>query len=464
MAKVLDQELFMSFYGDDFTGSTDAMESLTFNGVPTALFLAPPSFEEVKKFRLKTSWQEENTLMAFGVAGISRSLSPAQMDDELPPIFEKLSRIPVDFFHYKICSTFDSSPETGSIGYATDLAYRWFPSAYIPLVVGAPALKRFVMFGNLFATVDGVTYRIDRHPTMSQHPVTPMHESDLRLHLGKQTSRPVHLIELFHLEGDDHQLETVFENLSGKKGDFVLFDTYNPTHLLNTGKVLCQKKEKEKQLLIGSSGVENALCEYLQKSGRLQKSTFPASPGQRQQFVAMAGSCSPVTQKQIEWAVQKGGCEIRIDTLRLINTEQREAEIQRVKERALNDLNQGKSIVIYTAKGPEDPAIKVTIENRTGKENVGKLLGSAQGEILKGILEKTGKIRTIVAGGDTSGFVARALGIYALEARMPIAPGGPLCIAHSSHPDFDGLEISLKGGQVGNERYFEFIRLGEAKY
>ena len=32
----------MAYYGDDFTGSADAMEALTLNGVPTVLFLDRP--------------------------------------------------------------------------------------------------------------------------------------------------------------------------------------------------------------------------------------------------------------------------------------------------------------------------------------------------------------------------------------------------------------------------------------
>jgi uncharacterized protein YgbK (DUF1537 family) len=36
-------ELALTFYGDDFTGSTDALEALTLGGVPAALFLEPPT-------------------------------------------------------------------------------------------------------------------------------------------------------------------------------------------------------------------------------------------------------------------------------------------------------------------------------------------------------------------------------------------------------------------------------------
>jgi uncharacterized protein YgbK (DUF1537 family) len=35
--------LLLAFYGDDFTGSTDAMEALAISGYRTVLFLEPPT-------------------------------------------------------------------------------------------------------------------------------------------------------------------------------------------------------------------------------------------------------------------------------------------------------------------------------------------------------------------------------------------------------------------------------------
>ena len=92
--------LLLSFYGDDFTGSTDTMEALAKAGLRTVLFLAPPGPEQMARF---------DGLRAVGVAGVSRSLSPAEMDAELPPIFEGLRGLNAPLFHVKICSTFDSS-------------------------------------------------------------------------------------------------------------------------------------------------------------------------------------------------------------------------------------------------------------------------------------------------------------------------------------------------------------------
>ncbi|HRL13463.1 MAG TPA: nucleotide-binding domain containing protein, partial [Aggregatilineales bacterium] len=83
-----------------------------------------------------------------------------------------------------------------------------------------------------------------------------------------------------------------------------------------------------------------------------------------------------------------------------------------------------------------------------------------QGLILRALLERTTLTRVCVAGGDTCGYASKQLGIYALEAVAPVAPGAPLCRASSNLPRFDGLEISLKGGQNGVADYFVKIREG----
>ena len=135
-------QLLLAFYGDDFTGSTDVMEALTRAGIRTVLFLESPSPEQLQHFE---------GLQALGVAGVSRTMSPAEMDTELYPVFQQLRALGTPIVHYKVCSTFDSSPSVGSIGHAIDLGQQIFKSPFVPLVVGAPVLGRYCVFGNLFA-------------------------------------------------------------------------------------------------------------------------------------------------------------------------------------------------------------------------------------------------------------------------------------------------------------------------
>ncbi|TGR16342.1 four-carbon acid sugar kinase family protein, partial [Mesorhizobium sp. M1C.F.Ca.ET.196.01.1.1] len=100
---------------------------------------------------------------AVGLAGISRSETPQWMEENLTPAFEWLKGLGAAVCHYKICSTFDSSPVVGNVARATEIGRRIFEAASVPMVVGAPQLKRYTAFGNLFAAFRGAYFRIDRH-------------------------------------------------------------------------------------------------------------------------------------------------------------------------------------------------------------------------------------------------------------------------------------------------------------
>jgi uncharacterized protein YgbK (DUF1537 family) len=136
----------VAFYGDDYTGSSAAMEALTFAGLPTILFLEPPTPE-----RLAAAGQ----FRGIGIAGVARSRDPAWMDRNLPPVFDVLASIGAPISHYKVCSTFDSAPHIGSIGRAIDLAVPRLGGQWHPLLVGSPEMGRYQVFGHLFATVNG---------------------------------------------------------------------------------------------------------------------------------------------------------------------------------------------------------------------------------------------------------------------------------------------------------------------
>jgi uncharacterized protein YgbK (DUF1537 family) len=89
-------------------------------------------------------------------------------------------------------------------------------------------------------------------------------------------------------------------------------------------------------------------------------------------------------------------------------------------------------------------------------------IGSGLGSAAASLLRRGGVRRLVVSGGDSSGFAVGSLGIFALEAIAPLAPGSPLCRAFAAGAASDGLEIALKGGQMGRPDYFGSVRAGRA--
>lgn len=452
--------LLLAYYGDDFTGSTDVMESLSRAGLKTVLFLKPPTKLQLARFA---------GLRAFGIAGGSRAMSPAQMARALPPAFKALKASGAPIVHYKTCSTFDSSPTVGSIGKAIELGRRVFGQSLTPLVVGAPVLGRYVAFGNLFARsgLDSALFRLDRHPTMSRHPVTPMNEADLRLHLSAQTNLPVELMDLLKLQQADAS-RTLADFVVKQNGvlPVVLFDTTSESQLPVIGRLISSAAARGKSLFVaGSSGIEYALVARWREIGWLGKLPVGAASSrlEARQVVTISGSCSPVTDRQIARAAADGFVEIACDTLRLARRQTSAAAINDAIAQALPALTSGRNVIFQTARGPVDVrrkgferiAQKLSGSSRAEKlAAAGESLGHGLAMILERALELSRARRAVVCGGDTSTHAARALGIEALEFVAPVAPGGPLCRVHAPGRIADGCELVFKGGQVGRDSFF----------
>lgn len=449
-------KLRLAFYGDDLTGSTDAMETLVLAGIPTVLFLESPTLNQViERFP---------EIQAVGLAGMSRTMTPEEMDTSLPDAFASLKALGTPLTHYKVCSTFDSSPEIGSIGRAIEIGMQVFKRAVVPVAVGAPKLKRFVVFGNHFATIGGETYRLDRHPVMSQHPITPMYESDLRFHLSKQTSKKIGLIDVLHLAQSDSEIDIRLRELVDLGIEVIVLDTLTKAHLLKIGRLLSSLGQKNQSFIVGSSGVEFALTEYWQSVDDIQVPQQFKSSGPVNQIVAMSGSASPWTESQLNWAFEHGFQGIQLDSACLVDAEMQEMERYAMINRAVKEIKDGKNIILYSALGPNDPNITITKEKieslGLSPRRVGEILGIQQGIILKEIISKTGLRRVAVAGGDTCGHVLKQLSIYVLEFIIPLGTAAPLCRAKSYNPKIDGIEISLKGGQLGEIDFFNSVQKG----
>ena len=444
----LASKLQLAFYGDDFTGSTDALEQLTRAGIRSALFLEPPSPKQFARFK---------NLQAIGVAGITRSLSPDAMEQTLRPAFRKLKALGPRHVHYKVCSTFDSSPKIGSIGKVIDLAREIFKPPFVPLLVGAPALGRYCIFGNLFARFgigsNGAIHRLDRHPSISRHPITPMGEADLRLHLAKQTRARVGLFDVLKLKLPSREARAALDEIVATGADVVLFDALSADQLPLIGELIdAQARRGQSLFSVGSSGIEMALGAFWNRGSRAVKKLTTALPVS--QLLAASGSCSSVTLRQIKSAVSKGFAEVAVDVNAIVAGNS-EAAIASAISKTLKVLRSGRSVIVHTTR-ESNRRLTAKLKGRSAE-----IFGTALGKILCGALEQHSVTRICVAGGDTSSFAARALGIEALEMIAPLTPGAPLCRAIAPRSPLNGLEVVFKGGQVGAENYFETVKAGK---
>lgn len=432
--------------GDDFTGSAATMEVLSFAGISSILFLGIPTPNQAKAF---------DKIRSFGIATLARSKKPAWMEANLPLFFEVIKGANAELYHYKTCSTLDSSPQIGSIGKACEIGLNLFGGANVPVVTAAPQMGRFQIFGNLFCTFSAKVHRLDRHPVMSCHPVTPMNEADVARHLALQTKLPTRCLNVLDLQN----LPSAMENISdGSHGGICTLDMQQESDEIAVGKLLWENRETNR-FVVGSQGIEYALVSYFQSRKSLPKIELPAGLPKMATMAVVSGSVSPTTADQIDWAEENGFSNIRVDTVLLCNKAKRAAEVLRVVQEAANAVSNGLSPLIFTARGPNDPAITRLRAAHKDLEEANIMIGQGLGRILRALISREGVSRVAVSGGDTSGHVCSELGIFALEAIAPTIPGAAICRAHSED-SYDGLEIALKGGQMGSVDYFGWVRDG----
>ena len=423
-------DLLYSFYGDDFTGSTDVLEQLASNGIPTVLFVAAPTSEQLAAFP---------DARAIGIAGDSRSRSPQWMSENLPAIFTALQSLHAPILHYKVCSTFDSSPAHGNIGRAIEIGLQTLRPSFVPVVVGAPHLRRYVVLGNLFAAApDGRVLRIDRHP-MAHHPVTPMREADLRVHLSAQTALSIGLVD--HTAVSNGTAATLLQHQLATGHQPVLFDTVDTTSLAAIGDLLWGRAQQQPLFSASSSGLTVAILGAMRSAGLLPPPAPASLVSIATPLLVVSGSCSQVTERQIRYALAHGYRGIAVNPAALLRSP------ADTLASVVASLQAGHDTVVYTTLGLPDT------------QGHGDALGRSLGTLLSHILERRSARRVLLCGGDTASHAVQQMGLQALTWLANLQPGAPLCRAHApGNPVLHNLELVLKGGQVGTDNFFDVVR------
>ncbi|QSI31895.1 four-carbon acid sugar kinase family protein [Variovorax sp. RKNM96] len=425
------------YYGDDFTGATDTLGTAARAGLRALLFLETPDAARLER---------AGPLDVLGIAGAARAMSPEAMQAELAPVAALFHSLGARVLHYKTCSTFDSAPHIGSIGAAVRVLRGAVEQPWTAIVGGQPNLGRYCLFGNLFAAAGagGEVFRIDRHPTMSRHPVTPMHEADLRLHLAGQGLADVRSIPFtVTSNGADalgHALQRTL-HLSATPPEAVLFDVADAAQLAVIGEVLWAHARRETLLAVGPSSVVDALATAL--GSRADAQTTPRVVTRATgPVLVLAGSLSPVTARQV--AASPSFDIVWLDAPKLAR--QDAPALERHALDIAQALARGHNVLACT-RPPEQASPSPDVDAQA--------LARAGGELLVRVLAQTPLRRVGVAGGDTSSHGVQALDAWGLSYVADMGAGASLCRVHSDDARLDGMEIMLKGGQMGTDDVFE---------
>ena len=443
----------VAFYGDDFTGASDNAAQYARHGLRTLLFFSNPA-----EATLQSAARDYDVI---GVAGTARSLSPTAMSDELMPVLQNFHALGVPLVQYKCCSTFDSSPETGSLGEAIRLMRSLWRDCMVPVLAATPEFGRYTLFGHHFARAGDHVHRLDRHPVMSRHPVTPMHESALSEILGDQGVVIKCLIDLRML--DHHVLSPDQLAIDIATEDSVVFDGYTLEHVITAAASLWQLSRSRQICAMAAQGFAHALGAHLRDLGLITAPEPTHSLAPVDKLLVLSGSCSALSAAQIDWALQIGFDGIHLSPSLLL--EGNEAQLTEIEHTMLGSLAAGKSVVIYTARGPGDDQVEVIRQHLPSGVSVpayiAHRIGLIYARLSRSAFANAGLQRLVVAGGDSSSFTMRELGAIALEIKAShFQQNAHVCSLISDDQLTHGKEVLLKGGQVGTAELYELMLKG----
>ncbi len=410
---------FFGAIADDFTGATDLAGLLARSGVPVSLRMGVPTEPP------------EDTAPLEIIALKCRTSPVDEAVQETQAALRWLKDAGAQRYFWKYCSTFDSTAK-GNIGPVAEALMESLQASQTIYCPAFPENGRAIFMGNLFVGEQPLS-----ESPMKDHPLTPMRDSNLARLLSPQVTKPVGLANRLAVARGAASLADRLSQLASEGVAHVVVDA-----VANDDLYIIAAACQDMVLLTGGSAVAMPLPELWAKQGRIQKSTASASrsfdPGPA---IVLSGSCSAMTNRQVDEFLAKGGPSFRLDPLEV-------AELG--SARVLNWLaaqDASETPLIYATAAPD--AVRAAQE-RLGVERAGSLIEvtlAACAEEARNL----GYRRFVVAGGETSGSVTKALGVTRLNIGAEIAPGVPWCFANSENAR---IAITLKSGNFGNEQFF----------
>jgi len=406
---------------DDYTGASDLANTLKKAGLRTVQTIGVPASD----YRLPD-------VDAVVLSLKSRSIDPAKAVALSLEAYAWLKGQGASHILFKICSTFDST-DRGNIGPVMDALLDKTGDDCIIVTPAFPETKRTVYMGNLF-----VGHVPLNESPLKDHPLNPMHDSNLVRVLQRQSKNQIGLIDLATITKGASAIKARMKEMGRDGVRAVIVDTVFDADLAPIGEVTA-----DTHLSVGASGLGLGLAQAFVKRGRGGASgaalaNLPASAA-----ACLAGSCSQATLGQVA-AAEKIMPVFRLDPADLM--ERRAAYLDEIVAWATERLPQGPVLVASTAT----PDRVRALQGRFGQAEIGHAIEQAMADLAERLVEK-GVRRLVVAGGETSGAVVDRLGVPGFVVGPEIAAGVPVLGASGYRHD---MLIALKSGNFGGPDFF----------
>lgn len=420
--------LALGCIADDYTGASDLANMLTRCGLRTVQTIGVPDDALAL-----------SDVDAVVVSLKSRSIEASQAVARSREADKWLRARGASHVLFKICSTFDST-DAGNIGPVMD-ALRADSGDDVVLVTPAfPGTGRTVYQGNLFVG----SVPLNESP-LKDHPLNPMHDSNLVRVLARQSKSKVGLADLATVARGPDTIRARLAELAKQGIGAAVIDAVFDPELEIIGQVALDHR-----LSVGASGMGLGLARGLVASGKVK----PASSSADQKAIGgsvacLAGSCSQATLAQIAQA-EKSMPVLRLDPEKIVAGG---SEAERALEWARANIGKG-PVLIASSSTPDQVS---ALQAKHGRDAAGHAIEQTMAAISEGLVA-AGVRRLVIAGGETSGAVVDRLGIPAFLVGPEIAAGVPVlrCVGWNKGEAL----LALKSGNFGGPDFFnDAIRL-----
>ncbi|MGN0908265.1 MAG: 3-oxo-tetronate kinase [Succinivibrio sp.] len=408
---------------DDFTGATDIASFLVKYGLPTIQATSPEAVASCPDCE------------ALVVSGKTRSCPPEEAVGYALRACRALKSRGCQRFFFKYCSTFDSTRE-GNIGPVTDALMRELGARITVVSPALPVNGRTVYKGYLFVG-DGLL----EESGMRNHPITPMRDSSLKRLMEAQSSGKCGIIDLQCVRKGPEAISSMLLKLEGEGFSYAAADAIEECDLMAQGRAFIGLP-----LVTGGSGLGAGLAAALRDPDSDPSSGLAKGMPRGGKAVVLSGSCSVMTNRQVGRYRAKAS-SLEVDVPRLMGSDDGARQcVEEARQFVKSHCSENLAPMVYATA---DPRTLSEIQQRFGAPQSARAIEGFFAALSKALLGD-GFERFIVAGGETSGIVAKSLGVEGFYIGPSVAPGVPW-VRSTSSP----VSLILKSGNFGDEDFFE---------
>jgi uncharacterized protein YgbK (DUF1537 family) len=275
---------------------------------------------------------------------------------------------------------------------------------------------------------------------LKDHPLNPMHDSNLVRVLARQSKSKIGLVDLAVVTRGADAVRAKLAELSKQGVGAAIIDAVFDPDLEAIGAVALDHR-----LSVGASGLGLGLARALVASGRVRPNVSGTMAGAPVggQAACLAGSCSQATLQQVANA-ERVMPVLHLDPEQIIAGRD---EARRAVAWAKERIENGPVLIVSSST----PADVLALQSRHGRDAAGHAIEQAMADLAAGLVE-AGARRLVVAGGETSGAVVDRLQIPAFLVGAEISAGVPVLRTISA--SVGEMLIALKSGNFGGPEFF----------